>query len=126
MRRWLEANPDDEFAKDVRAKLTSEPRAPRYAYTREYLGWGCVRSDAAVTRWRIRRIVNGCAVNVMSLSYSPQNYGELVEERTLHWLRITPTYTRKRLKHHPDFSSADRVGCMGTRLCAYGVSSSRL
>jgi hypothetical protein len=39
MRRWLEANPDDEFAKDVRAKLTSEPE--RYAaYTREYLGWG--------------------------------------------------------------------------------------
>ena len=36
---WLEANPDDEFAKDVRAKLTSEPE--RYgAYTREYLGWG--------------------------------------------------------------------------------------
>jgi len=39
MRRWLEANPDDEFAKDVRAELTSEPG--RYAtYTREYLGWG--------------------------------------------------------------------------------------
>jgi SAM-dependent methyltransferase len=39
MRRWLEANPDDEFAKDVRATLTSEP--VRYAtYTREYLGWG--------------------------------------------------------------------------------------
>ncbi len=39
MRRWLEANPDDEFAKDVRARLTSEPE--RYAaYTREYLGWG--------------------------------------------------------------------------------------
>jgi len=39
MRRWLEANPDDEFANDVRAKLTSEPE--RYAaYTREYLGWG--------------------------------------------------------------------------------------
>ena len=39
MRRWLEANPDDEFAKVVRAKLTSEPE--RYAaYTREYLGWG--------------------------------------------------------------------------------------
>src|SRR4030043_288513 len=38
-RRWLEDNPDDEFAKDVRAKLTSEP--VRYAtYTREYLGWG--------------------------------------------------------------------------------------
>jgi SAM-dependent methyltransferase len=39
MRRWLEANPDDELAKEVRAKLTSEPE--RYAtYTREYLGWG--------------------------------------------------------------------------------------
>ena len=39
MRRWLEANPGDELAKDVRARLTSEPR--RYAaYTREYLGWG--------------------------------------------------------------------------------------
>lgn len=39
MRRWLEANPDDEFASEVRAQLTSEPA--RYtAYTREYLGWG--------------------------------------------------------------------------------------
>ena len=39
MRRWLDDNADDEFAKDVRAKLTSEPE--RYAaYTREYLGWG--------------------------------------------------------------------------------------
>jgi SAM-dependent methyltransferase len=39
MRRWLEANPGDELAKDVRAKLTSEPE--RYArYTREYMGWG--------------------------------------------------------------------------------------
>ena len=39
MRRWLEANPEDEFAKDVRAELTSGPE--RYAaYTREYLGWG--------------------------------------------------------------------------------------
>jgi SAM-dependent methyltransferase len=39
MRRWLDANPDDDFAKDVRAQLTSEPE--RYAaYTREYLGWG--------------------------------------------------------------------------------------
>jgi len=39
MRRWLEANPGDEFAKDVRAELTSEPE--RYAaYRREYLGWG--------------------------------------------------------------------------------------
>jgi SAM-dependent methyltransferase len=39
MRRWLEANPDDEFAKEVRAELTLGPN--RYAaYTREYLGWG--------------------------------------------------------------------------------------
>jgi SAM-dependent methyltransferase len=39
MRRWLEANPDDEFAKEVRAQLTAEPA--RYAaYTRLYLGWG--------------------------------------------------------------------------------------
>ena len=39
MRRWLEANPDDDFAEEVRAQLTSEPG--RYtAYTREYLGWG--------------------------------------------------------------------------------------
>ena len=39
MRRWLDANPNDDFAKDVRAKLTSEPE--RYAaYTRQYLGWG--------------------------------------------------------------------------------------
>lgn len=39
MRRWLESNPDDELAKEVRAQLSSEP--VRYArYTREYLGWG--------------------------------------------------------------------------------------
>ncbi|AWJ92432.1 SAM-dependent methyltransferase (plasmid) [Azospirillum baldaniorum] len=39
MRRWLEANPDDELAQDVRDKLTSEPE--RYAtHTRDYLGWG--------------------------------------------------------------------------------------
>lgn len=39
MRLWLEANPDDELAKEVRAQLTSEPG--RYVtYTREYLGWG--------------------------------------------------------------------------------------
>jgi len=39
MRRWLDANPDDELVEDVRAQLTSEPE--RYAtYTREYLGWG--------------------------------------------------------------------------------------
>ncbi len=39
LRRWLDANPDDELAQEVRAQLTSEPA--RYAaYTREYLGWG--------------------------------------------------------------------------------------
>ena len=39
MRRWLESNPDDELAQDVRDKLTSEPE--RYAtFTREYIGWG--------------------------------------------------------------------------------------
>lgn len=39
MRRWLEANPDDDFAPEVRAQLISEP--VRYAtYTRPYLGWG--------------------------------------------------------------------------------------
>ena len=39
MRRWLEANPTDEFAPTVRAELNSEPA--RYTtYTREYLGWG--------------------------------------------------------------------------------------
>ncbi len=39
MRRWLEANADDELTPEVRAQLTSEP--VRYAtYTREYLGWG--------------------------------------------------------------------------------------
>ncbi len=39
MRRWLEANPDDELAQEVQSKLASEPE--RYAaYTREYMGWG--------------------------------------------------------------------------------------
>jgi hypothetical protein len=39
MRLWLEVNSDDDMAKEVRAKLTLEPK--RYAaYTREYLGWG--------------------------------------------------------------------------------------
>jgi len=39
MRRWLEAKPDDDFAKEVRAELTSAP--VRFAtYAREYLGWG--------------------------------------------------------------------------------------
>jgi SAM-dependent methyltransferase len=39
MRRWLDHNPDDELAPEVREELTSEPA--RYARaTREYLGWG--------------------------------------------------------------------------------------
>lgn len=39
MRRWLDENPDDDLAGEVRALLTSEPA--RYAaFTREYLGWG--------------------------------------------------------------------------------------
>ncbi|NMB80133.1 MAG: class I SAM-dependent methyltransferase [Methanomicrobiales archaeon] len=39
MRRWLEANRGDDYAKEVRDTLTREPH--RYAaYTREYLGWG--------------------------------------------------------------------------------------
>ena len=53
MRRWLEANPDDDFAKDVRVELTWGPE--RYAaYTREYLGWGvfalmCLRAEDGET-----------------------------------------------------------------------------
>ena len=39
MRRWLESNPDDEMAQEVRDRLTSEP-VRHAAYTREYLGWG--------------------------------------------------------------------------------------
>ena len=39
MRRWLAENPGDDFAKEVRALLTSDPRR-HVTYTREYLGWG--------------------------------------------------------------------------------------
>lgn len=39
MRRWLEANPDDALAPEIREKLSTEP--VRHAtFTREYLGWG--------------------------------------------------------------------------------------
>ena len=39
LRRWLDRNPDDELAPEVRAELAKEPA--RYARcTREYLGWG--------------------------------------------------------------------------------------
>ncbi|MCX5535697.1 class I SAM-dependent methyltransferase [Streptomyces sp. NBC_00006] len=39
LRRWLDGNPEDELAAEVRAELTTGPA--RYArYQREYLGWG--------------------------------------------------------------------------------------
>lgn len=39
LRRWLDGNPDDELAGEVRAELATDPA--RYArYQREYLGWG--------------------------------------------------------------------------------------
>ncbi|HAN6138501.1 SAM-dependent methyltransferase, partial [Escherichia coli] len=39
MRRWLEANPDDDFAAEVRAELNIAPK--RYVtYARECFGWG--------------------------------------------------------------------------------------
>lgn len=39
MRQWLDANPDDELAEEVRTMLTEAPKR-HVAYTREYLGWG--------------------------------------------------------------------------------------
>ena len=39
MRRWLQANPNDELASEVRTQLTTEPLR-HVTYTREYLGWG--------------------------------------------------------------------------------------
>ncbi|MTJ94078.1 MAG: class I SAM-dependent methyltransferase [Desulfovibrio sp.] len=39
MRRWLEANPNDGFAAEIRNQLTIQP-ARYVTYTREYLGWG--------------------------------------------------------------------------------------
>lgn len=39
LRRWLDQNPDDELAPDVREELTTDP--VRYVrYEREHLGWG--------------------------------------------------------------------------------------
>lgn len=39
LRRWLNENPDDELAPEVRTELTTDPS--RYTrYQREYLGWG--------------------------------------------------------------------------------------
>jgi hypothetical protein len=39
MRRWLDANPDDDLADDIRARLAAEPRR-HVTFTREHLGWG--------------------------------------------------------------------------------------
>ncbi len=39
IRRWLDANPHDELADEMRAELASDP-ARHARYRREYLGWG--------------------------------------------------------------------------------------
>ncbi len=39
MRRWLEENPDDTFAGEVRQTLTQAP-VRHVTWTREYVGWG--------------------------------------------------------------------------------------
>lgn len=39
MRRWLDNNPDDDAAQEVRAELTAAPKR-HVTWTREYLGWG--------------------------------------------------------------------------------------
>ena len=39
LERWLEANPDDDFAPEVRATLTTAPKR-HVTWTREFLGWG--------------------------------------------------------------------------------------
>ena len=39
IRRWLDQNPDDELAGQLRAELTAGP-AQYVRYRREYLGWG--------------------------------------------------------------------------------------
>jgi hypothetical protein len=39
VRRWLDANPDDEMYDQMRAELTEAP-VNHVLYQREYLGWG--------------------------------------------------------------------------------------
>lgn len=39
LRRWLDANPDDELYDELRAELDTAP-VDHVRYTREYLGWG--------------------------------------------------------------------------------------
>jgi hypothetical protein len=44
IRRWLDRNPADELAGQMREELTTSPA--RYArYQREYLGWGVFAFD---------------------------------------------------------------------------------
>jgi hypothetical protein len=38
-RAWLDANPHDELAEELRAELTTAP-ASYVRYQREHLGWG--------------------------------------------------------------------------------------
>jgi hypothetical protein len=39
IRRWLDSNPDDDLAAELRAELTTGA-AQHARYQREYLGWG--------------------------------------------------------------------------------------
>ncbi len=39
LRRWLDSNPDDELAAELRAELDESPLR-HVRYQREYLGWG--------------------------------------------------------------------------------------
>lgn len=39
MRRWLEANPDDDFAPEIREALSVSP-VRHVTWTREFIGWG--------------------------------------------------------------------------------------
>ncbi|WP_446218108.1 hypothetical protein [Micromonospora sp. IBHARD004] len=39
LRRWLDDNPDDELAGELRRELTEDP-VRHVRYRREYLGWG--------------------------------------------------------------------------------------
>jgi len=69
IRRWLDANPDDELAGQMRAELTSAPA--RYArYRREYLGWGVF---ALMNRWLIP-LLSGPDTNAPASQRRTRNY----------------------------------------------------
>ena len=54
LRRWLDDNPDDELAEELRRELTEDPRR-HVRYRREHLGWASSHSSGA-DRWgRSRR-----------------------------------------------------------------------